>query len=374
MKRILILTVFSFFFSLTSFSQTEVNRLIETAIFKMDNGDYLESILLLKKAENLEPKNAIIKYEMAYAYYKKGDYKKSIKILKRLIRKGEPLDYYYQMLGNAYDMDGNHKKALNTYSKGISRFSNSGKLYLETGNIYSKLKDYNAAIKWYEQGVEAEPNYPSNYFWLAHLFLNSDYEVWGLIYGEIFMLLEPGSRRTSAMSEMLYNTYKSEIAFSDSSSSVSFYKTVININYNPDNEDDILERMMEAYDISKNNESLPWGGGVFEPTLALSLIGEEEINIASLNRIRSNFVDIYYNKNYNEKAPLVLLDFHKKIKDAGHFEAYNYWLLSQGNISEFNSWAETNKEAFDAFAYWINNNFISLDDDNKFLRLNFENK
>lgn len=248
MKRFFLLTLFLSFLSLTLFSQTEVSRLIETAVFKMDNGDYQESILLLEKAEKLEPKNPIIKYEMSYAYYKKKDYTKTIKILKKLIKKEKPKDYYYQVLGNAYDLSGDSKKALKTYQEGMVELPNSGKLHLETGNMYFNQKDYNTAIKWYEKGIDAEPNYPSNYFRLAHLYLNSDYKVWGLIYGEMFMHLENGSKRTEAMSEMLYKTYKSQITFNDTTTAIkiSFYKTVININYNPDKEDDLLEKLLEA--------------------------------------------------------------------------------------------------------------------------------
>lgn len=357
------------------FSQNEndeVRSLVETAVFKMDNGDYEESILILKKAEKLNPKSALVKYEMSYAYYLKKDYKKTIKILSKLVKRDDASDYYYQMLGNAYDNIGNPQKAIKTYGEGLKRFPNSGKLFLETGNVYYNQEDYNTAINWYEKGVDADPRFPSNYFRLAHLFLHSDYKVWGMIYGEIFLNLETSSKRSSVMSEMLYNTYKNEIVFGDTATKVSFAKNVININYDPDNENDLLEKMQKAYEDSKNLSLMPWGNRVYEQVILEATLGEKEINLASLNRIRTKFVDIYFEKAHNIANPIILFDFQKRIKDAGYMEIYNYWLLSEGNTEEFNQWYENNKDKIDGFVYWMNNNSLQINDSNKFLRRNLE--
>ena len=57
----------------------------------------------------------------------------------------------------------------------------SGKLYLELGGMYLHTKEYDKAISYYEKGIDVEPGYPSNYYRLAKIFLNSDEEVWGMI-------------------------------------------------------------------------------------------------------------------------------------------------------------------------------------------------
>lgn len=89
--------------------------------------------------------------------------------------------------------------------------------------------------------------------------------------------------------------------------------------------------------------------------------------------MRSKFVDIYFEGKHNEKTPLAIFDFHKKIKEAGHFEAYNYWLLSYGNMEEFNSWLKENKDEFGLFISWMKNNLIVVDYTNKFTRAKLEN-
>ncbi len=72
-------------------------------------------------------------------------------------------------------------------------------------------KDYNKALTYFEKGIEVAPNYSSNYYWCARLYCNSTEEVWGMIYGEIFMNLERNSKRTAEISKLLFDTYKKEI-------------------------------------------------------------------------------------------------------------------------------------------------------------------
>ena len=57
-------------------------------------------------------------------------------------------------------------------------------------------KEYSIALNYYEKGIEIDPKFPSNYYRAALLYDYSDHEIWGLIYGELFMDLEPNTKRT----------------------------------------------------------------------------------------------------------------------------------------------------------------------------------
>jgi len=373
MKKIFLFSLFFVLFSCTLLAQKneEVDKLIKAAVTKMDNGYFDESIKLLDQALDIDSKNSVAKYEKSYAYYLKKDYKTSIKMLKKLVKEDSAKDYYYQMMGNAYDLDGNPNMALETYKLGLEKFPNSGKLFLEIGNVYYIKKNYEDAIDWYEKGIAADPSYPSNYFRAAYLFLNSDNEVWGMIYGEIFMNLERNSKRTATMSEMLYNTYKSEIKIkNDTLYGVSFCNGRLNLS----NEDADNMNKMDAKGLkeifTKNNVS--YGLGVYEPLIMRSIVGESEINLASLNRIRTNFLNTYFDKKYNEEYPVVIFNFQKMAQDSGYFEAYNYWLLSQGNEEAFTKWKTENSNKFDAFVNWMNNTELIINDKNKLERNNID--
>jgi tetratricopeptide (TPR) repeat protein len=260
------------------------------------------------------------------------------------------------MLGNMYDYNGETDRAMKTYNDGLKKYPGSGRLYLEKGNVYWIQKKYNESIPFYEQGIKADPSFPSNYYRAAILFCNSGEEVWGMIYGEIFINLEPDSKRTDEISKLLYNTYKSQIKFtSDTSFSVSFSKNnVINLSVND----------LKHFDKIK----LPYGSTVYEPALMLSIIGEKNIDLASLNRIRQNFIKNYYKDDKNARYPNALFEFQKKVLDAGHLEAYNYWLLQSGDPGAFKTWKESNGDKWNSFVDWLNKNGLLLNQNNKFCR------
>ena len=323
------------------------------AIQLMEKGQIKESIKLLEEAKKLDPKNINYPYEIAYAHVLDKNYKSAIKILNGLLKHNNVNDRVYQLLGNSYSMNMQREQAINTYEAGLEKFPSSGLLYLERGNMELMIKEYGNALSFYEKGIYVSPSFPSNYYWASKLYLNSSEEVWGMIYGEIFMNLERNSKRTAEISKLLFDTYKSEITFVDENSiSVSFSKNAeINISSLTDS----------------GGFKLPFGIGVYEPVLLLSLVLQtHEINLNSLHQIRSNFVDNYFKTEHHLKYPNCLFDYQKKIKDAGHFEAYNYWILMKGNEDEFVAWKNEHTGQWDAFVDWFMENKLILNETTKF--------
>jgi len=338
-----------------SFGQTDKEKALskgEEAIKLMDNGKIKESIKLLKEAEKLDPERFDYPYELAYAHYINKNYKGAIKILEKNKKHKNVNERLFQLLGNSYDIIGKTDKAFIAYNEGLEIFPNSGIIYLEKGNVYWNKEKYNEALPFYEKGIELDPSFSSNYYRATLLYFGSTEEVWGLIYGEIFMNIERNSGRTSKISKLLFDTYKSQINFtSDSSFSVSFSQNAqINIS-----------------DLSDtNNIKLPFGIGIYEPTLMLSMINETSININSLDRIRENFNKSYYENKRDENYPNILFDYQRKVRKAGHFEAYNHWILMKGDEERFDKWHSENEKKWDEFIEWFSNNGLELDNENKF--------
>lgn len=340
--------------SITAYSQTDKEKAYDygmKAINEMEAGNIDESIELLEKSIELDPENIHYPYEIAYAHYLDKNYKKSIKILKSLTEHDQVYDRIWQMLGNSYDMDGKQEKAIDTYDNGLELFPNSGILHLERGNMALNKKDYNKALDYYEKGIEAQPNFPSNYYWASKIYMSSTEEVWGIIYGEIFMNLERNSNRTAEISKMLYDIYKKEITFtSDTSMTVSFCQ----------------QMSMNINEISSEEKmKLPFCM-IYEPTLLMSIAFVDSIDIRSLNDIRTGFVENYFKMGHNINYPNVLFDYQKQIKDNGHFEAYNHWILMKGNENEFSNWHENNNAKWDSFVTWFSETPININDSNRF--------
>ncbi|MBK7434966.1 MAG: tetratricopeptide repeat protein [Chitinophagaceae bacterium] len=218
MKRIFKLLVFflPIFYGLDSTAQRNkkdsATYCITRAINLEDQGKPADAIAWIRKAQKLEPKNINHDYELAYAYFLNKNLDQAIAILEKLLPRPTVNGKIYQLLGNTYDESGNPDKAMETYRAGLQRFPGSGELYLESGIIYLKRKDYDSAVSTFEKGIEMDPGFSSNYYRAAKLYLSSNEKVWGMIYGELFMLLEPMSERSKELSRLLYETYKKQIA------------------------------------------------------------------------------------------------------------------------------------------------------------------
>jgi tetratricopeptide (TPR) repeat protein len=356
MKKITLLICIILFGNQNLFSQTDKEMALAKAkegIKLMDEGKLNESIKLLQEAENLDTEKFNYPYEKAYAYYLKQDYNKAIKILETVKDHKNVQPELFQLMGNSYDILDKPEKAFEIYDEGLKKFPNAGILYLEKGNVYWNKKDYEKALPFYEKGIEVNPMFASNYFRATKIYCNSSEEVWGMIYGEIFINLERNSNRTYEISKLLFDTYKSEIKFtSETTSEVSFSKnTIINAN-----------------DIGKDKQfKLPFSM-VYEPTLLLSITEEKLIDLNSLNNIRQLFLKNYLTFGHNKTNPNVLFDYQNKIAESGNFEAYNYWLLSNGDKENFDKWMNNNKEKWDKFVKWFSENKINIDNSNKFIR------
>jgi tetratricopeptide (TPR) repeat protein len=323
----------------------------QEAIRFMDSGQIDESIALLKQAQNLDPNRFDYPYEIAYAHYLKKDYKKSIKILEKNKNHKDVTERLFQLLGNGYDLMGKSDKAFKAYDEGLVKFPKSGMIYLEKGNVYWGKEDYDKALAFYEKGIEVDPRFPSNYYRAALLYCGSNESVWGMIYGEIFMNLERNTKRTVEISKLLYDTYKSQIKFTSDTTMTSSFCQKMSIN-------------ASAFSDPKNFK-LPFCM-VYGPTMMMAVAMEKRIDLGSLHNIRKSFIENYFINNFHTKYPNILFDYHDQALKAGHFEAYNHWILMMGDEDGFEKWQSTNKDKWDSFVKWFTTNGLEVSEDRKF--------
>ena len=359
MKTTTLFFLFTFclitFVSAQKSDEEKAHDLALEAIQLMDYRKYEAAIGKLEEAQKLDPENVNILYEIGYAQYLNEEPKKAIKTFKKVVKHPDANAQCYQMLGNFQDLNGDREDAIASYKEGLEKFPKAGRLYFELGNVQEDLA---YSLAYYEAGIEAEPTYASNYFNAARIFLlNTEEEVWGMIYGEIFMNLERNTERTAQMSQLLYEIYKSEIKYpSDSTATVSFSKTATLT----------LEDLKDP-----ENLKLPFGVTIYEPMLLVGCAMEKEVNLESLNRIRSIFISSYFSGEAHSDYPNVLFDYQKILADKGFLEAYNYWILMKGDEDAFDVWYQENKDDFKTFTTWFSDNPIEINDQNKFLSTNY---
>jgi tetratricopeptide (TPR) repeat protein len=342
-------------FSFLAFSQGNNVNIARTkakeAIKLIDEGKFDEGIQLLEDAQELDLENITYSYELAYAFYSKKEYKKATWYLEEILDHKNSYDLIYQLLGNSYDLIGKLEKAIETYEKGLKRFPHSGCLHLELGVMSLGRKDLKQAIKYFENGIKVDPKHVSNYYWAAKSYCNSDEEVWGMIYGEIFINLERKTKRTEEISKLLFKTYKSEIKFSnDTTFRISFSKNG-----------------SIAFDKTDlKSIKIDYGVGIYEPNLIIAIMSQKKIDINSLDTIRTNFLDNYYVKGLNLEYPNILFEYQKRIQDEGHFEAYNHWLMNKGDPDNYRWWLAKNKDKYDQFMVWFDSNRLEISENNHF--------
>lgn len=314
-----------------------------------DEHKYDAAIKLLEEAGKLAPGNIDYPYEIAYAYNAKAEYKKACSILEQLQSHPGVHGQVYQFLGNIYERLGQKDKAIATYEAGLKKFPEAGGLYMELGNINIGQKNYNKALAYFERGIKVDPRFAGNYYWAAKIYCSSPETVWGMIYGEIFMNMERGTARTEEISRLLYETYRTGIQLGGALEPiVSFSKS-------------------SAADApGEGISALP--SVVYGSLLTDALTGEQAIDLASLNRIRSRFLESYFGKDRNGRYPNILFDYQQQVKEAGYLEAYNYWVLGKGADEAFNRWKANNDELWKKFMDWFGQNKLQVDAGHTFHR------
>jgi tetratricopeptide (TPR) repeat protein len=346
-------------------SQSDIDKAIDIGrqgIEAADAGDYDRAIGLYEQAIKLDPSEPTYPYEIAYVRYLQKDYEYVVKNLTELIRHERATDVFYQLLGNSHDILKAPQKAIEVYEAGLKRFPKSGPLHLERGLMSMMAKDYDAAVGYWEKGIEADPRFPSNYYWAAKLYCNSSERIWGVLYGEIFMNLEMGTNRSDEISRLLYDTYRASITLrGESGAGIDFAPNVSRID--PGKIDDFKVPFHLRFGTAMSVATGVTVAGTKEGRTA-----DTGISIGYLHRIRSEFIPAWDQFNGNDSFPVALFDWHREMIKNKHFETYNYWLFSRGNSEETDEWMNTNAEKVKAFADWVEEHPLEITSENYFIR------
>lgn len=102
-----------------------------------------------------------------------------------------------------------------------------------------------------------------------------------------------------------------------------------------------------------------------------AMLGIKNINLNSLDTLRTNFLNQYYENGHDKKYPNMLFSFHKQLQELGYLSAYNHWVLNRGDREAFVNWAKNNPEKIKNFQNWFNANPLIITDTNYFHRIQY---
>lgn len=290
-------------------------ELHETAKTFMRQGDHANAILVLNRALQQEPQNTAMSKDLALCYYFQRDNARAMETINPVLDRAEADDQCFQIAGMIYKQTDNKKDAEKMYKKGLKKFPESGPLYNELGELLWEQKNYEAIKQW-EKGIETDPSYPKNYYNAAKYYYLTTDKIWSLIYGEIFINMEPLSSRAPEIKQLLMDGYKK--LFSDANLELAY------------------------------KDKNPFAKKFLKSMNAQTSVAASGINAETLSMIRTRFVLDWFSDN--ESYPFKLFGYHQQLLKEGLFEAYNQWIFgSSQNLSAYQAWVNTHSEEYNAF-------------------------
>jgi tetratricopeptide (TPR) repeat protein len=286
-------------------------ELHETARTFMRQGDYSNAILVLNRAIKLDSKSIEIAKDLGLNYYFSKDFARALEIYKPILDRPDADDQCFQIAGDIYLAMDNTKECEKVYRKGLKQFPQSGALYNELGELLWAQKDYNAIKQW-EKGIEMDPGFSKNYYNACKYYYFTTDKTWGILYGEIFLNIEPYSTSSPEVKNILLESYKKLFAETDLASEKN----------NP-----AKNAFIQAFLQTMNKQS------------ALASTG---INTETLTMIRTRFILDWYN-DFAAKYPFRLFDLQRQLLQEGMFDAYNQWIFTAAqNLPAYQNWVTIN--------------------------------
>jgi hypothetical protein len=191
--------------------------------------------------------------------------------------------------------------------------------------------------------------YADNYYALGRLLGSSPEKVWGILYGELFMNInrDTSSAKRKEFSKLIFDTYQAGFK--------SGFSRAFNVNVPQTN-----EKIRLPFAATFEKAIFRCSDDVLKDNPALSL--------KLINDIRTSFLKKWFDNKADAEFPCMIFDWQNTIYEAGHFEAYNYWLFQYGNEEEFKTWKTENSEKWDNFITWIEENGLQISMQNLFLK------
>jgi tetratricopeptide (TPR) repeat protein len=283
----------------------DVKQLHDNARDFMHKGDYANAILILNRALAKSPDNLEVTKTLGLNYYYSKDYKKCIEVLKRLFDRYDVDDQVFQIAGDAYWAMEDATGAEETYRRGIRKLPKSGPLYNELGKVLWTKNDFSAIKEW-EKGIEYDPRFAGNYYNASKYYYLSMDKVWSLIYGEIFINIDPKNVNTPEIKNILFEGYKKLFAEAD-------------IEKNNKDKNPFVQAYLKV--MNKQTELLSMG-----------------VTVQSLSIIRTRFI-LEWDAAFSAKFPFRLFQIHKQYIQEGIFEAYNQWVFAnEQNMPAYQKW------------------------------------
>jgi Tfp pilus assembly protein PilF len=293
----------------------------------LQQNDFGNAILVLKKAVEQEPGNPDFVNDLGLAYYMAGQYKMGYELMKPFAESKMADDRSFLVCGMLLRGGKNIREADLVYRIGLQNFPKSGALYADFGEFLNLVEpSKNLGIEQWEKGIQFDPEYPGNYHHACLHYAESGDFIWSIVYGEVFVNLESYSSRTVEVKNVLFDSYK----------------------------------RLFAYGLEGNKELTG-----FEKEVWVCLQKQKELSAygitpETLTAIRARFVLDWFHEPAS-RFPFTMFDKQRQLLREGVFDAYNQWLFgSVANVNAFQNWTKTHPDEYVNFYAFQRSNVLRV--------------
>jgi len=329
---------------------TPLQKAMQSAIANMDLDRPDQAIENWNTVIELDPTKIEYKYERIICYVMKKDYVKALEQLTPIYKDTALLDRGYQLMGNIHDLLGDSTVSIPFYKEGLLAYPQSGRLHYEMGATALIERRMDDAILWWVKGTKAEPRFPTNYYWVAKVNADTKNKIWTLIYGEAFMNLERGTKRTKEISKLIFEAWNAGLAFGDSTDPINLAS------------EDLLEAPGPS---GPTSMSFPMAFEYMTAVTGQYLIPKvgmlKRLTMAQLVELQVKVTQAWMAKGYDTVYTNDILLWHKSLAESGHLHEYLYWVISFGDYREMNIWFRSNEKKYDLFLHWFDTNSLPRD-------------
>jgi len=319
-----------------------------------EQGEYYKAIEVYDRLILRFPNDPEMVFQKAMCYYRMDEFPTAIRMGEELVNQNPLNPKFYRMLGNAYDLNGDYFTGIEILELGNSNILNEGAMFLDMGIIEMIREDYPKALDYWERGIASAPYFPDNYYWAAKIYAKSDEKVWALVYAEYFLNIEKNSDRFKEMSELMYQLYI-DILYKDGGTvSIPLNRVANNSFLNGFNE--ICAEMKTEGNFAIN---------VDRPR-------KTPAYLKGISHMRKRFAQKWAVK-FGTQLKVPLFQRHLEMIDQNIFDAYNHWLMINGDPDYFMVWQRLNTGKYQKFLTWFIRNSMQIDIEHYFVRGQFEN-
>ena len=157
-------------------------RLVNEGVQFHEQGQFDDAIAKYKQAEKKDPKNALVKYEMAFTYHAKRDLDKALTYAKAAtkLKTDNINENLYSLLGSIYDEKGLPGSALAVYREGFKRSPNSANIPYNATITYMRKNNADSAYAWIKRSLNNTRTHEGSYYYAG--FLASQIGKWPAFY------------------------------------------------------------------------------------------------------------------------------------------------------------------------------------------------